>query len=71
MRYPTLEVLRRWSAASKPALPAAEIGGVYGVDPQLTASERNDFRPQNPQAAAFGATAWSLDCRHQGNAGHD
>jgi len=44
--------------ASKPALPAAETGGVYRVDPRLAAPEQHQFRPQNPQAARFGATAW-------------
>ena len=65
-RPETFHFARNWwycedrPAASKPMLPAAEIGGVYGVDPQLTAPARNDFRPQNPRAAAFGATAWKL-----------
>ena len=45
-------------AESRPALPAAENDGVYGIDPQLTAPAVHDFRPHNPLAAAFGATAW-------------
>jgi hypothetical protein len=44
--------------ASKPALPAPESGGVYGVDPRLAAPAENVFRPTNRQAAGFGATAW-------------
>ena len=40
--------------ASRPDLPAAETGGLYGVDPQLTASEDGRLRPRNPQAAQFG-----------------
>jgi hypothetical protein len=44
--------------AVKPKLPVAETGGVYGTDPQLAAPERNDFRPLNAKAAAFGALAW-------------
>ena len=47
-------------AASRPALPVAETDGVYGIDAQLTAPAGNDFRPKNPKAAAFGATAWKL-----------
>lgn len=38
----------------------AETDGVYGIDAQLTAPAGNDFRPKNPKAAAFGATAWKL-----------
>jgi hypothetical protein len=45
-------------SASRPKLPAPETGGVYGVDPKLTAPARNDFRPLNPDAAAFGASGW-------------
>jgi hypothetical protein len=45
-------------AASRPVLPAPETDGVYGVDPQLLAPTRNDFRPRNPKAAEFGASAW-------------
>jgi hypothetical protein len=44
--------------ASRPDLPAAEMGGLYGIDPQLTALEESRLRPQNPQAALFGASAW-------------
>jgi len=44
--------------ASRPDLPAAETDGVYGVDPRLAAQEDGRFRPQNPQAAQFGAFAW-------------
>jgi hypothetical protein len=43
--------------ASKPKLPATETGGVYGIDPRLAAPERSDFRPLNPAATTFGATA--------------
>jgi len=43
--------------ASRPDLPAPETGGVYGVDPKLTAPERHEFRPGHPQAAGFGAHA--------------
>jgi len=44
--------------ASRPDLPAAETGGVYGVDPRLAALEGGRFRPESPQAAQFGALAW-------------
>ena len=44
-------------ASSKPQLPAAETGGVYGVDPKLAAPDRNQFQPQDPKAARFGASA--------------
>ncbi len=44
--------------ASKPQLPAAETGGVYGIDPKLADPQRHRFEPQNAKAAAFGATAW-------------
>ena len=44
--------------ASRPKLPARETGGVYGIDPKLAAPDGNDLRPLNPDAAAFGATAW-------------
>lgn len=46
---------------SKPVLPAAETGGVYGIDPKLADPHRNRFEPQNAQAAAFGASAWQPD----------
>ena len=44
--------------ASKPQLPTTEADSLYGVDPRLVAPERNQFMPQNPKAAAFGASAW-------------
>ena len=44
--------------ASQPALPVPESGGVYTVDPRLTAPAENRFQPKNVQAAGFGATAW-------------
>jgi Right handed beta helix region len=44
--------------ASRPELPAAETGGVYGVDPRMVELADGGFRPQNPQAAEFGASAW-------------
>jgi len=44
--------------ASKPQLPAAEIDGVYGIDPKLADPQRNRFEPRNPSAARFGANAW-------------
>jgi len=44
--------------ASRPDLPAAETGGAYGVDPRLDSPDDHRFRPQNPQAARFGASAW-------------
>ncbi len=43
--------------ASRPALPTREQGGVYGVDPGLESPEKNRFRPRDPRAARFGATA--------------
>ncbi len=43
--------------ASKPTLPAPETGGIYGVDPQFADPEKNDFTPQDQQAAGFGASA--------------
>jgi arylsulfatase A-like enzyme len=45
-------------AASTPKLPAAETGGIYGIDPRPTAPDRHDFTPREPKAAAFGAGAW-------------
>ncbi len=48
-------------AASRPELPAAETSSVYGVDPMLTDPRRNLFKPQNRQAARFGAFAWEPD----------
>ena len=44
--------------ASRPQLPGAESGGVYGVDPQLAAPSGIESRPQNAKAARFGASAW-------------
>lgn len=44
--------------ASKPELPVAEVGGVYGIDPKLAGPEKNLFEPRNPRAAPFGASAW-------------
>jgi len=44
--------------SSRPALPAAETGGVYGVDPQLMTLDEGRLRPRSPQAASFGAAAW-------------
>ena len=44
--------------ASRPQLPAAETGGIYGIDPKLAAPDRNQFQPQNAKAALFGASAW-------------
>jgi hypothetical protein len=44
-------------AASKVRLPTAEQGGVHGVDPKLEAPEKGGFKPLEPQAAAYGATA--------------
>lgn len=43
--------------SSKPQLPAAETGGVYGLDPKLAAPEKRQFEPKDPKAAAFGASA--------------
>jgi hypothetical protein len=42
--------------ASRPQLPAAETGGIYGVDPQLAAPTGMGARPQNAKAADFGAS---------------
>jgi len=47
--------------ASKPELPVAESGGVYGVDPEFTDAASNSFKPQNPKAAGFGAYAFKAD----------
>ncbi len=47
--------------ASRPDLPVQELGGVYGVDPQLAAPDDNAFRPGDPRAAAFGALAWKRE----------
>ncbi len=44
--------------ASKPQLPAAETGGVYGIDPKLAAPEQQKFEPLAAKAAKFGASAW-------------
>jgi hypothetical protein len=44
--------------ASRPALPTEETGGVYGIDPRLSTLDEGRLRPQNPQAAPFGAAAW-------------
>jgi hypothetical protein len=43
--------------ASRPDLPVAELGGVYGVDPKLEDPAENRFRPQADAAARFGAHA--------------
>jgi len=43
--------------SSKPVLPAAETGGVYGLDPRLADPQRSRFQVGNPQAARFGAFA--------------
>jgi len=50
--------------ASRPDLPAAETGGLYGIDPRLTSLEQGRLRPQNPQAAPFGAAAWPGPAEH-------
>jgi len=50
-------------AASRPELPAAETGGVYGIDPRLANPQRGQFQPRNRQAAAFGAWAWKAETR--------
>ncbi len=42
-------------AASRPQLPTAESGGVYGLDPRLARPE-DGLRPTKPQAAGYGAT---------------
>lgn len=47
--------------ASRPQLPAAETGGVYGIDPKLAAPDRNQFQAQDPKAARFGASAWKAE----------
>lgn len=44
--------------ASRPDLPVAEIGGLYGVDPRLRSLADGKFRPENPQAAEYGDLAW-------------
>lgn len=46
-------------AASRPALPTVEQGGVYGVDPRFASPAQNAFEPRDPRAAQFGATALS------------
>jgi len=52
--------------ASRPVLPAAESGGVYGVNPRLAAPAEKLFRPKNTQAARFGATAWKPATPNEG-----
>ena len=42
---------------SKPDLPAAETGGLYGIDPKLSDPARNRFEPEEPRASLFGAAA--------------
>jgi lysophospholipase L1-like esterase len=54
--------------ASKPNLPVAEQGGVYGVDPKLEAPEKGSFKPLEPQAAAYGATALPAAAKAGGQA---
>jgi len=44
--------------ASRPDLPVAEKGGVYGVDPRLKPLPDGRFLPENTQAAKFGDLAW-------------
>jgi hypothetical protein len=44
-------------ASSKPQLPAAETGGVYGADPRLTDAARRDFRPRDSEATQYGFLA--------------
>jgi hypothetical protein len=45
-------------AASRPRLPVPETSGLYGVDPRFADPGRNNFRPQNPEAAGYGARAF-------------
>jgi len=44
------------SQPAKPALPSAEQGGTYGMDPQLDAG--NGYRPKVAGAMKVGHTAW-------------
>lgn len=44
--------------ASRPDLPVAERGGLYGVDPRLKSLEDGRFRPENAQAGKYGDLAW-------------
>jgi hypothetical protein len=43
--------------ASRPSLPVAETGGVYGIPPDLEDPARGLFRPRRPEAVPFGAHA--------------
>jgi hypothetical protein len=45
-------------ANSRPRLPVAEQGGVHGVDPRFDAPNDGSFKPLNPEAAGYGATAF-------------
>jgi hypothetical protein len=45
-------------AASTLRLPTAEQGGVHGIDPKFEAPAKGSFKPLNPQAAGYGATAF-------------
>lgn len=47
-------------AASRPKLPAAETGGVYGVNPRLSRTTDGAFKAQNDQAARYGAEGWRV-----------
>lgn len=46
--------------ASRPPLPSAETGGVYGADPLLDAAS-GALLPKNPVAAAYGVSGWKAD----------
>ena len=44
--------------ASKPQLPVPELRGLYGRNPRLESSNSREFKPQDPVAARYGASAW-------------
>lgn len=50
--------------ASRPQLPAAETGGVYGHDPQLRPTASGRLLPGDAVAGTLGATAWKMEQRN-------
>jgi len=44
--------------ASRPQLPSAETGGVYGRDPKVFSSAHGPSLPADPVAARYGPSAW-------------
>ncbi len=45
-------------AASRPRLPVAETGSVYGVDPRLSRDDKGQLRVRNSRAARYGSEGY-------------